>query len=107
MALDRYLNREEATALDRATRTEQAKLDVATRRGPLLRVTFPASGTPRDVAHGLAITPTGFLVLSATGPVYRAPNLEWNEQRAWLQADGTNVEAVVCFLVLSEDTENA
>lgn len=75
--------------------------------GRPVRVRFPFGGARRDVAHGLPITPDGFMVVWSDAPVYGAPGATWNANIASLVSPTTNANAIIIFYTLKEDATDA
>jgi hypothetical protein len=75
--------------------------------GPVLRCTFPASGTKLDVAHRLPVIPDGYLIVLADAEVHAMPGVVWTTSLAYLVANANNAHALVRFYTLREAVLNA
>lgn len=93
-----------ASAIDRA---EQRVAPPWSAHGAMLTVTFPAANTRRDVAHGLGVIPSGFIVIWANGPIYASPGQLMDNQLAYLQSSVAGTTAKIMFVLMKGDTTNA
>lgn len=67
--------------------------------GAVLEIYFPLAGTRRDVAHGLGVTPTGYvLLLEAGGQVQAIDVTQWSADLAYLVADTAHTRARLYFV---------
>lgn len=82
---------------------------LARSRSRVLRVTLPTAGGVVAIQHGLGVTPTGFLVIWADGPVYAASAVTspWTDVLAFLRAPNANTHALVVFYSLNEEVVDA
>lgn len=105
MALERYLDKPEAEGLKRARAERPEGFALV---GPWLELPFPASGTPRDIQHGLGAVPNGYEVIFQIGGSVRASSVtSWTTELAFLQADAANTRAIVRFVRTGKDPINA
>jgi hypothetical protein len=75
--------------------------------GPVLRLTFVAANTQRDIQHRLGVTPSGYEVIFADAELHATPGKLWTPTLAYLQANAANAHALVRFYVLREDVIDA
>jgi hypothetical protein len=76
-------------------------------RGRVLRLTFVAANTKRDVAHGMSVIPDGFFVVSCDASVIQTPGVLWTPTTAYLQTNAANAHVVGFFYKLREDPIDA
>lgn len=101
---ERYLDPAVAEALHRL-RDEVPSPYLA--RSVVFEIAFPASGTRRDVQHGLAAVPTGFVSLGAQGGNVQLYDVaHWTPDLAFLSADAANTR-VRGYFVITEVPANA
>lgn len=101
---ERYLPQPAAAALDRLRNEDQTPILAY---GPVLEIAFPASGTRRDVQHGLGAIPTGFITIATQGGNVQAYDLvNWTTSLAFLVADAANMR-VRGFFIVTETPTNA
>lgn len=68
-----------------------------------VEVHFPAASATRQVAHGLGVVPSGFLVVLQTGALYSVTPERWTSDLALLTAPVANTRAVLVFYTLREE----
>jgi hypothetical protein len=68
-------------------------------RSVVFEVLFEKANTPRDIQHGMGVTPTGVVLLAVVGGNVRCSDLTtWTPELAFLQADAANVRARLYFV---------
>lgn len=93
---------EATTGSQRDTSGLLAQLPIWSRYSRPLRVTFPAAGTKRDVAHTLGVIPDGWITVWADAVIGATPGVLWTPTTAYLQASPSNAHAILIFYTLRE-----
>lgn len=68
-----------------------------------VEIHFPAANDPRQVAHGLGVVPSGYLVVMQTGALYSLTPERWTSDLALLTAPVANTRAMLIFFTLREE----
>ncbi len=75
-------------------------------RSVVFDVLFQGANTPRDIQHGMGVTPTGVIAIAVVGGNVRCSDLTtWTPTLAFLQADTANTRARLYFILTEVPTD--